>query len=211
MGDYQSSTKFLPTQDEKDALTGTGATPPSRFNPFVTDDDIRLGGMKAYLFLSAASLVPDEPPDNPDEPPPAYSPTYKQMRVSLDFAPGGTAGAQMSVALPPTYDGGPLAAIFYGACAEAQDPEGATVQWGIAAAAFGDGLPEDTDFGGVCTVEDTYVDADVERLSPKSGDITPSGAPGGNCRMNFRISCPAGTLVGLARLKGVLIEYGLAA
>jgi hypothetical protein len=205
--DFQSSTRFLPTQDEKDAMKGTSGRP-GRDNPFITDEDPRL--TKQYVYVAASSLIPDEPPNNPDEPAPDYTSTQKQMRIFLDFTPGGTQGAQASILMHPDYDGGPLAATFYGEPAEDQGESGKTVQWGISAAGFADSDSVDIAFGSESTVQDTYYAPETEHISAKSGDIAPGGNPTAGGLMHLRITCPAGTLSGKARLKGVLVEYDLA-
>jgi uncharacterized Zn-binding protein involved in type VI secretion len=46
--DGQSATRYLPTQDQKDALKGTTGLP-TRFNLFVTDDDPRLLALSSLM------------------------------------------------------------------------------------------------------------------------------------------------------------------
>jgi len=61
MGDYQSATRLIPTQDQKDALNGTAGSP-SRFNEFVTADDPRIALlsdlMKGAVLAEDGDTIP---------------------------------------------------------------------------------------------------------------------------------------------------------
>lgn len=197
MGD-ESSTRLIPTQDEKDALKGTGATPPSRFNPFVSNDDSRLagGGAVRYLDILPQSLIPTD--DGMEQMP--YVSGGGVITVFMDFDDGQN--AQITRVMPDNYDGGTLRARFFG---KSKSGSG-SADMGFAARAVsaGDGYDESWGTGEKVTIA---VEDDEESISGWAGPITPGGVPGGGKRMMFFIYHDGGAAI--FELTGVQIEYGI--
>ena len=206
--DFQSATRMIPTQDEKDALKGTGG-PPSRFNPFVTNNDSRLvgAGGKGYLELMAQSLIPSQ---DGMEPAPYVSPTYGVITVFIDFPDGND--AQMSHILPPNWDFGTIRAKFFG---KAKSGTG-TVRMGLAAQSISAGEYDHEFIKGQTVTFDTvdYGETVSDWTDPITVGLVGSEDEEYVIRLGFKVYREEGDGEGVLaddfELTGVLVEYGKA-
>jgi hypothetical protein len=128
---------------------------------------------------------------------------------TLDFDAATDESAQFWVAMPKSWDEGPVTAQFL--WSHATTTTTFAVIWGIQAVAFGDSDAMGASFGTAVTVTDTGGTTNDLWLSPETGAVTIAGTPTEGDAVCFKVyrDADAGgdTMAVDARLHGVRLYY----